>query len=261
MSVPDILLSYPAILTNKDWQKKKGPFAKLAGKTGVGESLNACEKAWQAVKWGVFDTSKLKNKARSDIEGAWKVAQGEYKRSIEPLRKALQGVMATTDKTAAAFKKNKLIPSSATKAAQDISKAAERLLVATRSIDTRFFEEKMERYKKFDKLNSYRDALKDRELAREFQAFCEKEFSTENLEFLVRSKGVKVTEKNATAVYDTYIAVGSKSELNLSSALRNAYKKCMEEGDWDGMARVMESIRDQVELDIKDTFDRFVETA
>ncbi|MCA1974297.1 MAG: hypothetical protein LDL44_15780 [Caenispirillum sp.] len=257
MSAPDILLSYPSVLTNKDWQKKKGPFAKMAGKTGLGDELTACEKAWGAVKWAAFDETKVKND-RTAIEGAWKAAQAEYKKSVEPLRKALQGVIATAQKTSAAFKKNKLIPSSATKAADDIGKAAERLLVATRSIDTKWFEAKMERYKRMDKLRNYEDALKDREFAKEFMAFCAKEFSTENVEFLVRSKGVKVTEKNAQAVYDTYLKPGAKSEVNIPGAKRTAYEKCMKEGDWKGMVDVMQGIRDEVEINVSDTFSRFI---
>jgi len=46
----------PAILTKKDWDKKKGVFAKVfSGKTGIGEQCEAVAKAYKSAKWADVD--------------------------------------------------------------------------------------------------------------------------------------------------------------------------------------------------------------
>ncbi len=257
MSVPDILIKYPAVLTNKDWQKKKGPFAKLAGKTGVGETLQACEKAWAAVDWSVFDLDQARKKGRKAVRDGFKVAQAEYKKSVEGLRKALMAASAAADKAAAAFKKNKLIPSSATKAAADISKTAQLMLVATKSIDMKEFEALAARYDRIDKINSYEALRKDKEILKDFLVFAKKEYSLENYMFLEQSEKTKVTEKNAQAVYDAYISSSSKYQLNISNKVRKAYEECMAQKTWGDMDAVMDKVRNEVIGNLLDTLIRF----
>lgn len=53
-----IAFEYPAVLTNKDWQKKKGLLAK--GKpTGIGEMLTLLEKAFDGTAFGRIDPAKM----------------------------------------------------------------------------------------------------------------------------------------------------------------------------------------------------------
>lgn len=257
MSVPDILTKYPAVLTNKDWQKKKGPFAKLAGKTGVGEALQACEKAWAAVDWSVFDAEKMRKNGPTAIINGFKTAQAEYKKSVEGLRKALLAAIDAADKCAAAFKKNKLIPSSATKAAADISKAAQYMLVGTRSIDMKDFETLADRAARLIKIVDYDSLKRDKELDKEFVSYAKQENSLENYLFLEQSKSAKITEKNAQAVYDTYLSSSAKYQINVPGKVVKEYLTNMEQKNWDAMDGVMAAMRREANMTLSDTLTRF----
>lgn len=256
MSVPDILTKYPAVLTNKDWQKKKGPFAKMAGKTGVGEALQACEKAWGAVDWSVFDAQQVRKKG-GDVRKGLKAAEAEYKKSVEGLRKALLAAIAAADKAVAAFKKNKLIPSSAGKAAADISKTAQLMLVGTKSIDMKDFEAMVAHLDRLETITGYQSLKKNKDILKDFLVYAKKEYALENWMFLEQSESTTVTEKNAQAVYDAYISPKAKHQLNLSGKVRTAYETCMKEKDWAGIGQVMTKIRTEVETNLCDTIVRF----
>src|SRR5437867_4167908 len=56
-------VDYPTILTPGDWNRKKGVFAKMAGKTGVGEALT-----------GLFADFKDLNQKRFTPEGYGKIS-------------------------------------------------------------------------------------------------------------------------------------------------------------------------------------------
>ena len=45
----------PPILTRTNWNKEKGVFAKMAGKTGIGEAMDAVATAYGQVTWTKFD--------------------------------------------------------------------------------------------------------------------------------------------------------------------------------------------------------------
>ncbi|SOD94896.1 hypothetical protein [Caenispirillum bisanense] len=257
MSVPDILTKYPAVLTNKDWQKKKGPFAKMAGKTGVGEALQACEKAWGAVDWSVFDAQQVRKKGPGAVVNGFKTAQAEYKKSVEGLRKALMAAIDAADKSAAAFKKNKLIPSSATKAAADISKMAQFMLVGTKSIDMKDFEALADRCNRLIQIKDIDSLKRDKELDKEFVAYAKKEDSYENYLFLEKSKGAKITAANAQAVYDAFLSTSAKNQINVPGKLVKEYEKNMQDGNWDAMEGLMLKLRSEAATTLSDTLLRF----
>ncbi|NOR62986.1 MAG: hypothetical protein GQ535_10910 [Rhodobacteraceae bacterium] len=127
--------AYPATLTDKHWQKKKGSVAKIAGKTGIGSALKETAKAFDKVDWEMLDVGKrLPIGVAGTIPVLDKIfaeAVAEYKTSIDgTLRKKIQDVKKLADDTAAKWAKKKGIPKSSTKAAQDLAKDADFFMVA-----------------------------------------------------------------------------------------------------------------------------------
>ncbi|HIP22036.1 MAG TPA: hypothetical protein EYG79_00325 [Rhodobacteraceae bacterium] len=119
--------AYPATLTDKHWQKKKGSVAKIAGKTGIGSALKDTAKAFDKVDWEMLDVGKrLPIGAAGTIPVLDKIfaeAVAEYKSAVDgDLRKKLQNVKKLADDTAAKWVKKKGISKSSTKAAQDLAK-------------------------------------------------------------------------------------------------------------------------------------------
>lgn len=123
---------WPMILTNADWQKKKGAFAKVAGKSGVGEAMTAAEKAFKKIDWNIFVAQSILPAQRDqDVIVARKAASiTAFKTTVEPTRVQLKKLRDVATKTAGDWKKSKLIPSSATKHVQDVAKAADFLFIS-----------------------------------------------------------------------------------------------------------------------------------
>lgn len=126
MNAPLKELDYPKVLTNADWQKKKGAIAKLVGKTGVGDALNAANKAYAKIEWKKFDVSQVPppqltvtnlTKFKSD-------AMAMYSKAVEPTRVELQKVVTVATKTLGDWKKKPVIPSSSVKELQDVINTA-----------------------------------------------------------------------------------------------------------------------------------------
>jgi hypothetical protein len=128
------ITNYPDILKETDWQAKKGKIAKLAGETGVGETMKKCEAAHKKVDWmNKYDISTRITWAKVDpaksktevVDETEKKLVVEYKADADPIRKLLQEVRDKAKAAAAAWKKNKLIPSSSVKHAEAVANAAE----------------------------------------------------------------------------------------------------------------------------------------
>lgn len=127
--------AWPEILTNKNWQKKKGALAKMGGETGVGEAMDQAEAAFKQVDWDQLDArtaiplpadrhdNKLILKKQQD-------AKALYNSKVEPLRKKVKEIKDAAEKCAADWKKNKLIPSASTKHAQAVADAADHFGIA-----------------------------------------------------------------------------------------------------------------------------------
>jgi hypothetical protein len=125
------LMSWPATLTNKSWQKAKGVIAKAAGETGVGAALDAAEN-----RHGRIDFTQLEPtvRVRSEIPTAVATAKRYYATNIEPLRDDLAKVIS---KAEAAKKKLAKIPLSkdTIKALDKIIGDAEKFRVSLKSVD------------------------------------------------------------------------------------------------------------------------------
>ena len=106
----------PQILTKANWDKEKGVFAKMAGKTGIGEAMQAVATAYGQVNWPTFDAKQQLQRVlmMSVIDDARKAATTEYSK-VEKLRVKVKELSDLAETTAGIFKKKPLIPSSSTK--------------------------------------------------------------------------------------------------------------------------------------------------
>lgn len=145
---------YPTILTNKDWQKKKGLIAKMVGKTGVGEQMDAVENKFKAVDWSKFYAKLVCAKEKGvvasiHVDDKVKEMKSEYGKSVEALRKEIIKLENVAKKTAETFKKKTGVPKSSTKHAEAVAKAASLFLTAMKDnsvyfaqVEKEFGEEK-----------------------------------------------------------------------------------------------------------------------
>jgi hypothetical protein len=125
MTAPDP--TWPAILTNQDWQKKKGTIAKVAGKTGIGEQMTKAQKAFAKINWKAFDAREISPQDR-DVDKIMKAKQNAmqlYKTTVEPARNELKKLRDMSKKLSDEWKKKTAIPSSATKHALEVAKSAD----------------------------------------------------------------------------------------------------------------------------------------
>lgn len=131
---------WPATLTNADWQKKKGNIAKLAGETGIGDAMTAAEKDFKKIDWKKMDAREIAPKDRDiPVIKARQDAAGEHYRDvIAPVREKVKKIRDLAEKTAADWKKNKLIPSSSRKAAEAVASEAETLWMTLKSNSSLF---------------------------------------------------------------------------------------------------------------------------
>lgn len=117
----------PAELTKKNWDKKKGKIAKMAGKTGMGDAFSKVEKAYKSVDWDKLEM--ISNKPRPFDLKKWNKmrddAVGETKGNLGKLRTQCYALRDLAKKTEAKFSKNKAIPKSSAALCGDIAKKAD----------------------------------------------------------------------------------------------------------------------------------------
>lgn len=124
---------HPKILTNSDWQKKKGLIGK-AKKTGVGALLDAAEAAHAKIDWAAIDPRTANPANGAALKKAIADAKGIYGKVIPPYEKALTAVANQVDKASNDVKK---LPGSGSiiKALDAIKKAAVQQRVLLKSLD------------------------------------------------------------------------------------------------------------------------------
>lgn len=138
----------PVELTKKNWDKKKGKIAKMAGKTGMGDAFSKVEKAYKSVDWDKLEM--IQNKPRPFDLKQWNKmrvdAAGEMKGNLAKLRAQCYALRDMAKKTEAKFSKNKAIPKSSAALCTDIAKKADFMGVGcnANSMGTRI--EKMYKY-------------------------------------------------------------------------------------------------------------------
>jgi hypothetical protein len=129
----------PAILTEANWNKNKGTFAKMAGETGVGAALKKLTDLYNAIDWAQLEAGgygKLHN--NEEVDAALVKAKAYYASKVEPVRTQLRAVEKLGNDTAAKFKANKLIPGASTKHVQNLATEADHFAVELKSLDTEF---------------------------------------------------------------------------------------------------------------------------
>jgi|GEM_PF-3086689 len=118
---------YDTLLTARNWDKKKGVFAKMVGRTGIGSALQKLEKTYNQVNWDALEMTKKKprpfnlrtwDRMRDD-------AIKEMNGGLAKLRKECYTVRDLAKATEAKFKKKKTVPKSATQLCADIAKQAD----------------------------------------------------------------------------------------------------------------------------------------
>jgi hypothetical protein len=154
--------TWPVILTNNDWQKKKGSIAKVAGKSGIGEAMTSAERAFKKIDFNKFDAREILPADRDvDKIMARKKALGPYhKTAVEPARAQLKLLRDRAAKVAGEWKKNKLIPASSTKHAEEVAKAAD-LLYMTLAGNSAYFGGQL---KTFDAMIAVKHKMEQDEL-------------------------------------------------------------------------------------------------
>jgi hypothetical protein len=125
---------YPQILKKTDWDNKKGAFAKIAGKTGVGEAAAECERRYAAVQWQKLELAKTAPGVNSFTKADWDRrladAKTEVTGNLRQLVEALYKLRDVAKAAEAKFKSNKLIPSSSTAHVAQLAQAADFLGVS-----------------------------------------------------------------------------------------------------------------------------------
>ncbi|MEM0982427.1 MAG: hypothetical protein AAGI17_00595 [Planctomycetota bacterium] len=120
---------YPKILTKKNWDKEKGVWAKMHGKTGIGAQLEKLETSYKAIDWDAVEMVKNRgplNKFKlSEWDAKRKAAEKEVKGNMKKFSETCYKTRDLADGVAKEFKKSKTIPKSATKLATDIAKQAD----------------------------------------------------------------------------------------------------------------------------------------
>jgi hypothetical protein len=112
-------IKYPAALTKKAWNKAKPTLANTK-KTGIGEKLDELEKEHNKIEWTNFKA----NGAIAAIDDALNLWPATFKKELKPLAKLAEEVQSLAETWAAKYKKDKLMPKAAEKAASDIAGAA-----------------------------------------------------------------------------------------------------------------------------------------
>lgn len=127
--------TWPLILTDRDWQKKKGSVAKVAGKTGIGVAMTAAEKAFAKIDWPKFDARNMLPHDRDPdkIKAAKANCATLYKSTVEPARVKLKDLRDVATKQATAWKKNKLIPATTVKHLETVAHTADALWITLKS--------------------------------------------------------------------------------------------------------------------------------
>ncbi len=128
---------YPKILTSKEWDKKKGVFAKMHGPTGIGEKMDEVQKLYDDQAWDKLNLTKLRENWRWGGDEpvismeSWNKIMKEAKDvvtgDLAKVSKALYELRDLASETQAKFKKSKTIPSSSAKYVGEVAAAADEL--------------------------------------------------------------------------------------------------------------------------------------
>lgn len=120
-------MDYPKALTSSDWDKKKGLLAK-AHATGLSEALESLKRQHSSIAWHDHDpTAWLRSHPEAEaFEREMAARLKEIENKLKHLAQQTDKVAELAEKTAASFGKDRLVPKSATQAAQAVADTATR---------------------------------------------------------------------------------------------------------------------------------------
>jgi hypothetical protein len=117
---------YPVILTQSDWNKKKGLFAKAAGETGLGALMTECERQYKAVAWAKLDVRKALagGATGGQAQQGYAEAYNEFTKKVKPLAAKVGELETKAIAAETKFRNTKTIPSSSTAHVTKVKEAA-----------------------------------------------------------------------------------------------------------------------------------------
>lgn len=136
MAIP----KYPEILTDRNWQKNKGLFAKAAGETGVGAQMKVVQKKFGEINWEMFDVrTALKGGASADQASlALSTARGAYEKRVKPLVAEIDKLYKQAEDAEKKFRAAKTIPKSASEHAAKVKAAAKLFSAQVKAVNGEF---------------------------------------------------------------------------------------------------------------------------
>ena len=249
-------VDYPRILTKFDWDANKGLIAKMHGETGLGAACETAERKYSLINWRIFDASSS-NSQHGDSIFIKELTEVEFRRHVLPAAEYMLELKGKCDQVATSFQHSKTIPGSSRLHVERMSEAAEAFARELRGV---------EKLKLAALLYSpvWRQRLLDH---------CRREFSAENLEFLLAvttgrfypifppTERIILPAEQARAIFSEFIAAGAPKLINLPSDIRAKLVKaagikdgeegCLAKADW------RDAVYDIYRLVQKDTLRRF----
>jgi len=131
--MPFVRPQYPAILTHAEWGRRKGLMAKFAGRTGVGVTMEKCERLYGAVDWEALELSRgmaLRDFTQSEWRDRLDKAKRETTGRLRSFVEALYELRDVARRTGDSFARNPLISRASAEQARAVGSAAAELGVA-----------------------------------------------------------------------------------------------------------------------------------
>ena len=248
-------VDYPRILTKFDWDANKGLIAKMYGETGLGAACETAERKYNLINWRIFDASNSNH--HGDTIFINQLTEVEFRRHVLPAAEYVLELKGKCDQVASSFQHSRTIPISSRLHVEKMSEAAEIFSRELRGV---------EKLKLAALLYSpiWRQKL---------LAFCQSEFSSENLEFLLavttgrfypifppterilRPPG-RLAKSLASSSQPTPLSRSDlpndiRAKLVTAAGIKDGDKGCLAEADW------RDAVYDIYRLVQKDTLRRF----
>jgi len=249
-------VDYPRILTKFDWDANKGLIAKMHGETGLGAACETAERKYNLINWRIFDASNS-NSHHGDTIFINQLTEVEFRRHVLPAAEYVLELKGKCDQVATSFQHSNAIPMSSRLHVEKMSEAAETFSRELRGV---------EKLKLAALL--YSPIWRQRLLA-----FCQSEFSSENLEFLLAvttgrfypifppTERILLPAGQAREIFSKFIAGAAPKQINLpndiraklvtAAGIKDGEKGCLAEADW------RDAVYDIYRLVQKDTLRRF----
>ena len=129
---------WPEVLTNTNWQKKKGALAKMAGKTDIGATMTAAKAEFDKLDWNKLDTAQMPTADRKSvpkIQEAKKAAMTHVTQVIEgKVRPKVKEIKELAADAQTEWAKSKLVPKASADHAKLVSTKADQYWIALKGL-------------------------------------------------------------------------------------------------------------------------------